>query len=459
MPLAAFGKLALGNTAFLSKTATTSGQWRMAYAREFVWVMLAQAATFVGGLVTVKTAAVVLGPAEYGKLSVALAIVGIFQVCLYGAISQTATRFFVFASAHDLLSDYKLSLLKLIGIGAVTVVALWLLGDTLGVQSLLPMPAAILCACAIASGAQMVATAVFNAARRREFVGIVQSAEALLRPLLIITVTYLAVSTAYYTLFAYLISSCLMLFVIAALWSTNGWQASLPERATPQFDASISAKHLTWSMTSFAAPFVVFGILGAIGSHGERLLLANWANWSDIGTYALMSQLVMAPNVLFTTVINQFYFPLVFQFDPGGTRDISRSFRRYLLISIFGAGAITTLIALLGPLLIPVFSSRAFLGHEHLLWFLGASAGLFCVAQQLVLPGLRLNRPAVYMPAKLIHSVLLLGLSFVLVPRLGVDGMGIASLVSSAGYLSAMMLANVWLKRISNPADAGEVEL
>ncbi len=304
----------------------------------------------------------------------------------------------------------------------------------------------------------MVAIAVFNAARRREFVGIVQSSEALLRPLLIITVTYLAVSTAYYTLFAYLISSCLMLFVIAALWSTTGWQASLPERATRQFDASISAKHLTWSMTSFAAPFVVFGILGAIGSHGERLLLANWANWSDIGTYALMSQLVMAPNVLFATVINQFYFPLVFQFDPGGTRDLTHSFRRYLLISVIGAGAITTLIALLGPLLIPIFSSRAFLGYEHLLWYLGASAGLFCVAQQLVLPGLRMNRPAVYMPAKLIHSVLLLGLSFVLVPRWGIDGMGIASFVSSAGYLSAMTLANVWLKQTSKAVGAGVVQ-
>ena len=459
MPLAAFGKLALHNPSFLSKPETSSARGRMAYAREFVWVVLAQAATFVGGLVTVKTAAVVLGPAEYGKLSVALAIVGVFQVCLFGAISQTATRFYVFASAHDRLGDYKLSLLKLIGIAAATIGSLWLLGSTLDVQSLLPIPAAVLCACAIASGAQMVANAVFNAARKREFVGIVQSTEALLRPLLIIVITYLAFPTAYYTLFAYLISSGLILFVIAALWSMSGWQTTGAEHATFQFDKSISAKHLTWSMTSFATPFVIFGLLGAIGSHGERLLLAKWANWSDIGTYALMAQLAMAPNVLFTTVINQFYFPLVFQFDPGGTRDITRSFRRYLQISIFGAAAITALIALLGPLLIPIFSSRAFLGYEHLLWFLGASAGLFCIAQQLVLPGLRLNRPAVYMPAKLIHSALLLGLSFVLVPTWGVDGMGIASFVSSAGYLSAMMLANVWLKRTSNPVDAAEAEL
>jgi O-antigen/teichoic acid export membrane protein len=458
MPLAAFGKIAISNTAFLSNSTVASGQWRIAYAREFVWVALAQAAAFVGGLVTVKAAAVVLGPAEYGKLSIALAIVGIFQVCFYGAISQTATRFFGFASARHRLSDYKLSLLKLIGFAAAAVVSLWILGGTFGVQNLLPVPAAILCAYAITSGAQMVAIAVFNAARKREFVATLQSAEAFMRPVLIIIITYLEASTADYALFAYLISSCLIFFIIVGLWSMNGWSSATPEPRTLQFDGAATANHLTWGMTTFAAPFVVFGILGAIGSHGERLLLAKWVNWSDVGTYALMTQLVMAPNVLFTTVINQFYFPLVFQFDPGGTRDLTHSFRRYLLISIIGASAITTLIALLGPLVIPVFSSRAFLGHEHLLWFLGASAGLFCVAQQLVLPGLRLNKPAVYMPAKLIHSVLLLGMSFVLVPSWGVDGMGIASFVSSAGYLSAMMLANVWLKRNSNSARVGGVQ-
>jgi O-antigen/teichoic acid export membrane protein len=170
-----------------------------------------------------------------------------------------------------------------------------------------------------------------------------------------------------------------------------------------------------------------------------------------VGSYALMAQLVGAPNLLFTAVVNQFYFPLVFQFDPSGTREVTRSFRLYLLCSVMGIIGITALVALLGPLLIPLFSTKAFLGHEHLLWFLGMSAGLFCIAQQLVLPGLRLNRPAVYMPAKLIHSLVLLGSSLLLVPRWGINGMGVASLVSSMAYLSATMLANLWLKRTLAP--------
>jgi len=130
----------------------------------------------------------------------------------------------------------------------------------------------------------------------------------------------------------------------------------------------------------------------------------------------------------------------------------------YLLTSVLGVTAITTIIALFAPLLILMFSTRAFLGHEHLLWFLGPSAGLFCIAQQLVLPGLRLNRPAVYMPAKLIHSLALLGPSLVLVPKWGIDGMGVASLTASVAYLIAMLLANVRLNRDLKQRVSAEVE-
>ena len=102
------------------------------YFREIAWVVVAQAAAFVGGLATVKTAAVVLGPSEYGKLSVGLAIIGILQVCLYGAISQAATRFLVFASAHNLLREYGVSLGKLAGGAAAVIGSCGILASVLG---------------------------------------------------------------------------------------------------------------------------------------------------------------------------------------------------------------------------------------------------------------------------------------------------------------------------------------
>jgi O-antigen/teichoic acid export membrane protein len=344
---------------------------------------------------------------------------------------------------------------KLAGIAAALIVLAWLFALVVGLQRLAPVPTAILGIYAIVSGAQMVAIAVCNAARKRDVVGIAQGAEAFIRPSLIIAISYLTISNASHVLVAYLISTCLVGFIIVALWTMKDGKIRSSERDL-QNDEGVTSTHLTWTMTTFAAPFIVFAILGVLGSHGERLLLAKWASWSEVGSYALMAQLVMAPNVLFTAVINQFYFPLVFQFDPGGTRKMTRGFRLYLVISIFGVTAITAFIAISAPLLIPLFSTRAFLGHEHLMWFLGLSAGLFCIAQQLVLPGLRLNRPAVYMPAKFVHSLALLGPALILVPKWGIDGMGMASLIASASYLSAMLLANAWLKRNLRPADSIE---
>ena len=458
MKTAVVGKTAPDNVASsLSPYAAPAS--RLAYLGEITWVAIAQGAAFLGGLATIKVAATVLGPSEYGKLSVGLAVVGIAQVCLYGAISQTAMRFFAFANAHGLQREYKRALVRLAG----TVVALILSAATVttvfGLRSLASVPVLILAAYAIITGAQMIAVAVCNAARKRDVVGIAQTSEALIRPLLIIVVTYFTVASASHTLLAYLISTCLVVSIIVALWAMKEGPARGTDRGSLRSNESATSGSLAWTMTTFAAPFVVFAVLGVIGSHGERLLLAKWTSWSEVGSYALMAQLVMAPNVLFTAVINQFYFPLVFQFDPSGTHKMARGFRLYLLVSVVGVTAITAIVALTAAMLIPMFSTRAFLGHEHLLWFLGPSAGLFCIAQQLVLPGLRLNRPAIYMPAKLAHSLALLGPSLILVPKWGIDGMGVSSLAASATYLSAMLLANAWLRRNPKPVDSAEAEV
>ena len=293
----------------------------------------------------------------------------------------------------------------------------------------------------------MVAIAVCNAGRRRRLVAIALIVDALARPLLILVMARISISTADTALIAYLVSATLLVVILGSVLSFSDWSIGNSEIVRRQDAGLVTGKSLIGDMASFAGPFVVFGILGAIGSHGERLLLAEWATWAEVGSYALMAQLVMTPNVLFTAIVNQFYLPIIFEHDPDGVRTIDRSFRIYILFSIFGVVVITAAAATSGPLIIPLFSSRAFLGHEHLLWLLGLSAGLFCFAQQLVLPGIRMNKPEIYMPAKLIHSLALLALSLFLVPRFGVDGMGVSALLSSTAYLCATMLANAWLKR------------
>ncbi|MGJ4932301.1 lipopolysaccharide biosynthesis protein [Bradyrhizobium sp. HKCCYLS2038] len=418
-----------------------------AYIREIAWVAIAQGVAFVGGLATVKVAAVVLGPSEYGKLSVGLAAVGVLQVCLYGAISQTATRFLAFAGSHGQLREYDFALAKLTGLAAIVILLALAVAAVTGVKHWFPVPASLLAIYTIISGFQAVMIAVFNAARKRQLVAILLIAEALLRPSLILALTRSPEPTAIEAMTGYVLTAGTTALMIVAFRYLLGWSSLERIWSRDSEPPAVQVRSLTWDMVFFAAPFLVFGLLGALGTHGERLLLARWVSWSDVGSYALMAQLVGAPNVLFTSALNQFYFPLIFQSDPGGTRQVGRSFRLYLLVSVAGIVVITATVATLGAYLIPLFSSRDFLGNEHLLWYLGMSAGLFWIGQQLVLPGLRLNRPAVYMPAKLMHSVVLLAASVLLVPAWGVSGMGLASVAAAAAYLVATLLANLWLRR------------
>jgi O-antigen/teichoic acid export membrane protein len=340
-------------------------------------------------------------------------------------------------------------LCKLALLAAAFIGLFWIVVSVFELGDWLPLPIAMLSIYAIINGTQAVLIAVRNAARAREIVAIIQVAEAIFRPLLILVLSYLLVRSAQNIFWAYIFVTMLLVGALFAMgmFGERSDIRSEPGRAESE---QLTGKRLTSDMIAYAAPFVAFGMLGVLGSYGERLLLPRWVDWADVGSYALMSQLAMAPNLLFTSVVNQFYFPVIFQSDPGGQRKLGRSFRLYFLASILGIVGITISISVLGYRLIPMISSAAFLGHEHLLWFLGLSAGLFCIAQQLVLPGLRLNRPAVYMPAKLIHSLMLLGLAITLVPRFGIDGMGVASLLSSMSYLLATALANLWLKRNVN---------
>jgi O-antigen/teichoic acid export membrane protein len=156
-------------------------------------------------------------------------------------------------------------------------------------------------------------------------------------------------------------------------------------------------------------------------------------------------QLAMAPNLMLINLVNQYYLPVVFQSDPQGGARLGRSYRYYLAVSVVGILAIAVCVGLLGPWIVPLFSSTAFAGHEHLLWYLALSAGLFNLGQQLVLPGMRANRLSIYLPSKLLHSAALFCLAVLWVPGSGIMGMALASLAAAAAYMFSILCANAYL--------------
>jgi O-antigen/teichoic acid export membrane protein len=164
--------------------------------------------------------------------------------------------------------------------------------------------------------------------------------------------------------------------------------------------------------------------------------------WEQVGVYALMSQLATTPTILLTSLINQFYLPVIFHQDPKGEGEFGPSFRRYLLVSAMGTAILAVSVLIAGPYLVRLVSTRDFLGHEHLLALLVVSAALFGMGQQLVLPGLRARRSFIYILPKVIHSAALLVAALLLVPAWGLGGMATASVIAATFYAASVLVAN-----------------
>jgi O-antigen/teichoic acid export membrane protein len=415
------------------------------HLKEASWVAIGQISAAAGALLAIKVCTNVLDSAEFGRFSAALAIAGLGQVCFFGPISQSATRFLSAASERDMLGAYWFTLIQLYLLGALAAIVCGLALTLGGFGHLVPLPAPLVVLYTLAAGLQMIQLAVINAARLRKVVAGLQIADALIRPALVLTVTFLASRSSSDVISSYILASSVIVAVcVFFVISMTDRRRRFP---SPHLLRAATSNDIFRKMSLFSLMFVLFGVLGAVGSHGERLLLIKFVSWKDVGIYALLMQLAMAPNLMMTNFVNQYYLPVVFQSKPLASGKLGRSYQYYLAINILGLVAITVCVAALGRLIVPLFSNAAFLGHEHLLWYLVLSAGLFNLGQQLVLPGMRENRLSVYLPSKLLHSAALLCVALALVPKWGITGMALASLSAAAVYTVSVICANVYLVR------------
>jgi O-antigen/teichoic acid export membrane protein len=427
----------------LASRSLQSRSW-VPHLKEASWVAIGQIAAAAGALLAIKVCTNVLDPAEFGRFSAVLAIAGLGQACFFGPVSQSATRFLSVAREQDMLAAYWFSLIKLYLLGAFAAITCGLVLTLSGLGHLLPMPAPLIVLYTLAVGLQTIQLAAINAARLRKWVAGLQIADALLRPTLVLAVAFLAAHSSSDVISSYILTSTIIIAASGFLAMSVGHNLRLPLSQTLR---ALASNTLVGQMSSFTLLFVIFGVLGAVGSHGERLLLIDFVSWSDIGIYALLMQLAMAPYLVMTNLINQYYLPVVFHSDPLASSKLGRSYQYYLAINVLGVLAIAVCVAALGRWIVPLFSNTAFLGHEHLLWYLALSAGVFNLGQQLVLPGMRENRLSVYLPSKMLHSVALLCLALLLVPKWGITGMALASMTSAVVYTLSVICANIYLSR------------
>lgn len=394
--------------------------------REVTLVGIAQATAFAGGLFVTKAAAVCLNPDDFGKLAVAIAIANVTYLSLFSGISQAALRFgVVSANGRGLSAAFARSLFFLWLLGTAIVI---LAGVAIKIAGLAHIfeSTFLISTMTICLSTELVMLSALNAARLRLWIFIIQAFEAVFRPAAILSASNLIGPSVDIVLLTYAFSSIIASALsIFAIYKIN--------------DKTIDSNaDLYKRMLNYAIPFSVFGILGAMSGYGERLLISAWVPWSEVGIYGLMSQVAIAPITLFLSTLNMFYLPIRFQHDSAG----SPSEAGYIIVSFLGTAVIAVIISVAGGSIITLLASSSYLGHERLLPVIVLSVAGYQIGQQFVLRGMTALRPGAYLPAKVLHVILLLIVAAWLVPTKGIQGMAIATLVASVGYLITVVTTN-----------------
>lgn len=182
-------------------------------------------------------------------------------------------------------------------------------------------------------------------------------------------------------------------------------------------------------MLSFAWPLTLSGIAGTLYFHMDRLVILEFMSESDVGRYALLAQLVSMLGVAFSAInlsltpfLNKVYFENA-QLYWTTLREVTA----YKVLLAVGIGLCLPFVV---DYAVPILAGEGFVYSQAVLWCF--SAYIVCNAlsslniEYWVLQ--RVVKPIFYI--RILTLVINLLLNILLIPKIGIVGAAIATLVS-----------------------------
>ena len=192
-----------------------------------------------------------------------------------------------------------------------------------------------------------------------------------------------------------------------------------------------------WRWLSEAAPLAVGSTLGTIYFRIDGVMLSKLGNLRDVAIYQVgykFSDLLafMAPALLGAVL------PLLIRAWPDGVADFRRTFRQAFIVFVaFGVFASVTFGVLCGPMIVTLYTSKygGSPGPARIL-FAGQALNLFTQLTFVAL--VASGRRRLYPIATLSGVIVNVSLNFVLIPRYGVMGAAIATVITELVVLSIL---------------------
>jgi O-antigen/teichoic acid export membrane protein len=229
---------------------------------------------------------------------------------------------------------------------------------------------------------------------------------------------------------------------LVLLWSVLQRRHDWPRLAAREF-----RRPLYIQMLGFGVPMMIgYELSGIIMGVGDRYVIHGLMGETALGLYASAYNLCQYVQSVMLASVSQAVMPLYMQmWEQKGEEEtaafIARSLRTYVLV---GAPIITGL-ASVGPELLPALASERYAAAASILpWVI---AGMVVDgASTMVGAGLFIHRKTRrIMATTLSCAALNIGLNLLLVPRIGIIGAAVATLVS---YVSASVALGIGARRL-----------
>ncbi len=403
---------------------------------EALWVFAGQAASAVSILVGVKVLTHFLEPREFGRLSLAITVVNLIGMNLFGPLGQGLMRFWSIAvddgrleTFHAISKRYIVSLFLLV----LTVVLIALLGLLFSIGSDWAMVLSLSVLVGGLTGWSRTRLLILMAARKRKIVALINSGTELSKPLVAALLIVVFLPGVRYVLIGHVLAMGVSL-AIAVYYYRRTYEEALGLSSARKIDGPDTSE-MGREILSFSMPFLLWGGFAWVHQSADRWALAVYQGTHVVGAYAVISQIAVYPLLFCSNFLSNLFLPIAYERagSLSSSADIGSANRALTVMTgiyIAGAAAIVLVFYLFHHPIALIVSNQDFAGFSYLLPALTISWALYYLGQTLSGFGLLANKPRVYMLPIVSGGVLAALLTFSLAPAYGpagvILGLGIA---------------------------------
>lgn len=410
-------------------------------AKEFTWIILGQVVVVIGSLTLVRVLTELLTPAEYGKLALALTLVGLFGQVIFGGLGGGISRYYAVAAEKRDLHGFLAASFKLlcfatlvsIGVGLAIASGFALLSFSQWIG--LALAATVL---AILSGYNGSMNGVQNAARQRATVAMHRGLDAWLKIILAVSfILWLGKSS----------TAVILGFALSTFLVTLSQLVFLRKTILPR--APSYSKPVTYEWTQkiwvYSWPFSAWGIFSWMQQSSDRWALGLLSDTQDVGLYAVLFQLGYTPISLVLNMSLTLLGPILYQRAGDATcemrnRHVHQLIWRTSTVALALTGLAVLFASALHDWLFGILVAKDFRGVSYLFPWLLLAGGMFATGQVLSLKSMSEMKSRVLIAPKIITALLGIGLNALGAVLAGLEGVVAALVAFSTIYLVWMIL-------------------